>query len=240
MIIRSIYAVIYSHLNIGGVEAKMKQWGLIFSALMMLCLSVGCGQGKREFDGSRTSHDTRFLVDYDFFDGEKSHRMKIEAGETINVEVKSKSGKINLSIEDSQGNRVYKGLDIPTGDFQVAIDKTDTYEFKIVGEESKGSMSIKVPRVQIPTELQDVIDNNKKESIKIHGSIEKTEVYDSKFGGEPYYPKEGIPYPTSKDGQPLKLLAQINFAQLPANTIYPENGLLQFYINPQDDVWDCY
>lgn len=44
-------------------------------------------------------------------------------------------------------------------------------------------------------------------------------------------------YPHSKDGEALRLLAQINFEELPPNDAYPQKGLLQFYISPSDDVY---
>lgn len=54
-------------------------------------------------------------------------------------------------------------------------------------------------------------------------------VTDSKFGGVPYLPKDYV-YPASSKGQPLKLLAQINFAQLPKLENFPAGGILQFYV----------
>ena len=52
---------------------------------------------------------------------------------------------------------------------------------------------------------------------------------DSKLGGTPYIPQGGA-LPTSVDGKPLFMLAQINCEQLPENTLYPKKGLLQFWI----------
>ena len=52
---------------------------------------------------------------------------------------------------------------------------------------------------------------------------------DSKLGGIPYIPQGGA-LPTSVDGKPLFMLAQINCEQLPENTLYPKKGLLQFWI----------
>ena len=45
------------------------------------------------------------------------------------------------------------------------------------------------------------------------GKVGKTSVYDSKLLGVPYMPK-GFEYPRDPDGRPLKLLAQINFAEI--------------------------
>lgn len=68
---------------------------------------------------------------------------------------------------------------------------------------------------------------------------EATGVFDSKLGGRPYLPP-GFAYPLENlpDGstQPLRLLAQLNFAQLPPLPGYPETGILQFYISRQE-LW---
>jgi uncharacterized protein YwqG len=55
----------------------------------------------------------------------------------------------------------------------------------------------------------------------------------SKFLGVPYVPK-GQAYPNDKDGRPLVLLAQINFADVPKYPDFPQQGILQFYIQPRD------
>ena len=61
-------------------------------------------------------------------------------------------------------------------------------------------------------------------------------VYQSKFGGVPYIPN-GFEYPFSSlyPDKPLMLLAQINFEEMPKLEDFPEKGLLQIYIAPEDD-----
>ena len=44
------------------------------------------------------------------------------------------------------------------------------------------------------------------------------------------------PFPTSNDGKPMRLLAQLNFAEMPDLSPYPTEGLLQFYIAENDDI----
>ena len=56
----------------------------------------------------------------------------------------------------------------------------------------------------------------------------------SKFGGRPYLPA-GESAPTNEAGEPLGMIAQINCADLPENDIYPATGMLQFWINPNDE-----
>lgn len=53
--------------------------------------------------------------------------------------------------------------------------------------------------------------------------------WQSKFGGLPYLPKS-VEYPKNPEGDPLFLLAQINFADVPPLEGFPEKGILQFYI----------
>ena len=56
----------------------------------------------------------------------------------------------------------------------------------------------------------------------------------SKFGGRPYLPA-GESAPTNEAGEPLGMIAQINCADLPENDLFPTTGMLQFWINPNDD-----
>ncbi len=54
-------------------------------------------------------------------------------------------------------------------------------------------------------------------------------LWQTKFGGSPYLPKN-CDYPKSWKGKYVYLLAQINFAELPYLDDFPEQGILQFYI----------
>ena len=57
---------------------------------------------------------------------------------------------------------------------------------------------------------------------------------DSKFGGVPYISTDSDT-PKDSNGNQLALLAQINCSDLPENTLYPKDGLLQFWISRNDD-----
>ncbi len=60
---------------------------------------------------------------------------------------------------------------------------------------------------------------------------------DSKFGGLPYWDMEKE-YPTDSKGERMMLLAQINFSDLCAfDTELPKEGMLQFFITVDDDVF---
>lgn len=61
-------------------------------------------------------------------------------------------------------------------------------------------------------------------------------LWQSKFGGLPYLPKD-CAYPADAAGNPLRLLAQFNFADIPPVADFPEQGILQFYIAADDDLY---
>ena len=83
--------------------------------------------------------------------------------------------------------------------------------------------------------LEDINNSTSKEVISIKATVEKASLYNSKFGGIPYIPKDDE-IPKSNSGKQLKLLAQINFNEVPINNFLPTQGILQFYIEPQDDL----
>ena len=66
---------------------------------------------------------------------------------------------------------------------------------------------------------------------------QETQPWESKVGGQPYWPA-GRKYPTAPDGRPLWLLAQFNFEEMPLLPPFPEQGLLQFFIN-DDSLYGC-
>lgn len=92
----------------------------------------------------------------------------------------------------------------------------------------------------IPTEfaaIKDNIEQSKRHFIHIEPyEIDKPLLpWQSKYLGTPYLPK-GMDYPQNIEGKPLYLLAQINFAEVPALENYPTEGILQIFI-ANDDLY---
>ncbi len=69
-------------------------------------------------------------------------------------------------------------------------------------------------------------------SIELQGKAAVTR-WQSQIGGVPYLPLTES-YPMDRKGKPLKLLAQMNFAEMPSLPDYPSCGILQFYIGGDD------
>lgn len=81
-----------------------------------------------------------------------------------------------------------------------------------------------------------LLDQMEKQTTQLHIKQGETGPYDSKIAGDPYFPKTDE-YPVDGEGHPMKLLVQINFAQLPKLKGYPESGILQIFISMHDDLY---
>ena len=58
-----------------------------------------------------------------------------------------------------------------------------------------------------------IVEETLQPTVFIETEERKTSLFESKFAGDPYFPLS-MEYPRSPEGQPLKLLAQINFADV--------------------------
>lgn len=83
--------------------------------------------------------------------------------------------------------------------------------------------------------MQNLESRFEKETININITPAKTEITQSKFGGTPYATNVND-IPVSVNGNQLALLAQINCSELPRNNIYPETGLMQFWIDGSENM----
>lgn len=61
----------------------------------------------------------------------------------------------------------------------------------------------------------------------------KPTIFDSKFGGLPYWDLQK-PYPTDPEGEKMLLLAQINFDKAEVDAPLPQRGMLQFFTANND------
>ena len=78
-----------------------------------------------------------------------------------------------------------------------------------------------------------ITDYTQRDVIKIELSNDECSIFDSKFGGLPYLGVDDE-VPLSTDNKQLRLLGQINFADLPMNSYQLEAGLLHFWAMDND------
>ena len=149
------------------------------------------------------------------------------------VDMKNKDTEDYEELED--GSYLFKGNLDDDDDFDYDDDEDDDDEYeddddcfytnaqaRLIFDEIKKQTAVTAVEI-----VADIVDKNKPLLLT-----------DSKFGGLPYW-QDGMEYPTAKDdGTKLVLLAQINFGQMPHLDDFPESGILQFFIKP-DDIYGC-
>ncbi|MCD8503008.1 MAG: hypothetical protein LRY71_16830 [Bacillaceae bacterium] len=116
---------------------------VIFFVILLFGFIVGCRR-EQVFDGSRTSNDTQFVMEYDVLNGTKTHEMELEEGTMINVIVQNDSGQVNIAVEDSHGEVVYQGGHASSTNFTFGISSAGRYTFTVTGSKAKGGVSVKV------------------------------------------------------------------------------------------------
>jgi hypothetical protein len=116
----------------------------IFLILSMLILVIATGCSEQVFDGSRTSNDAQFVMDYSILNCAKTHEIKLKKGAIINVIIESESGRVDILVEEVNGEEIYKGDNATSNEFSLNIVKTGTYMFTVTGNDAKGSVSFKI------------------------------------------------------------------------------------------------
>lgn len=99
-----------------------------------------------------------------------------------------------------------------------------------LSEEEREAELAKISKEEIDETIEELQKMTMRPMIRIHEEKrENLSPFESKFGGLPYIPQELMP-PTDKQGRQLRLLAQFNLEELPANSLFPNKGILQFWI----------
>lgn len=89
----------------------------------------------------------------------------------------------------------------------------------------------------LPNAWAEKFSKTMKERIELSFTNEDViSLVESKAGGWGYLPKEQG-YPVNGDGEPLFLLAQINFAEMPQIEGFPKSGILAFYVDYHNDLY---
>jgi len=100
---------------------------------------------------------------------------------------------------------------------------------------NKTSLDFELPSELLP--FRKNIEATIKPFVEVKAKLNDTlSVWQSKFGGFPYRPRD-VQYPTDPKGQAMFLLAQLNFAEIPKLELFPETGILQFYISSGNDIY---
>lgn len=70
----------------------------------------------------------------------------------------------------------------------------------------------------------------KTEFLEVDPLVDPLGLLSSKFLGLPFFPK-GKDYPTDREGDPMILVVQINFKEIPSLKPFPDSGILQLFFS---------
>ena len=115
---------------------------IILSAILLAaCLLLsGCG-GKPTFDGSKTSDETLFRMEYSILDKEESAEMKLTEGDQIQVHISHTTGNVDVIVGQNGEEPIYKGMEQEIADFILTVPKTGCYHISVTGHRAKGEIS---------------------------------------------------------------------------------------------------
>lgn len=103
----------------------------------------------------------------------------------------------------------------------------------------KDKIDLKLPLAL--EQYRECIEKTIKPYVEMTGRLGSTLPWESKFRGLPYMPID-FEYPKDSKGEPMVLLAQINYSEVPHIEPFPKKGILQFYVCKDDDTfglnWD--
>ena len=109
--------------------------------LMAICLLLsGCG-GKSTFDGSRTSDETGFRMEYSNLDKVESAELKLTEGDRIQVHISHTAGNVDVIVGENGEEPIYKGTEQENADFILTVPKTGCYHISVTGHRAKGEIS---------------------------------------------------------------------------------------------------
>lgn len=81
-------------------------------------------------------------MSYDKFTGVRKRTIMLDDAATMNVDIKTDSGVLNLSVKGEDGKSFYTGTKLPASSFQVSLDGAGKYEITIKCDDHKGGYAI--------------------------------------------------------------------------------------------------
>ena len=123
------------------IERGIKQKTIILSVILLaMCLLLtGCGR-RITFDGSRTSSETVFRMEYSILDKEESAEMKLTEGDQIQVHILHITGNVDVIVGQNGEEPIYKGAGQENAGFILTVPKTGCYHISVTGHRAKGEI----------------------------------------------------------------------------------------------------
>ena len=125
----------------------MKRKKITFIVLVVVLVSASISlilnYPKSKFVGSRSGNDSQLIMSYSILNTTDFQMLELEAGDTVEFNVFSASGEIDIVLQKEGEEPIYIGSDVPSSSFEVKISNSGTYKASVTGRNSSGSVWIK-------------------------------------------------------------------------------------------------
>lgn len=117
---------------------------ILLTCALFLLLAAGCAIP--EFQGSETADDTQFTLAFTKLEGTRTHSMRLQPGDIVDVVIQKDSGRLDIQVASSEGEVLYQADDADSMVFSLMIQKDYTYKFTVKGKNAAGAVSFSVIR----------------------------------------------------------------------------------------------
>ncbi|MBE6726463.1 MAG: hypothetical protein E7576_14930 [Ruminococcaceae bacterium] len=107
--------------------------------LAIIRLLTGCGSPST-FEGTRTSGETGFWMEYAILDREETADLPLKEGEELQVRIQHTVGDVDVTVGKVGEEPIYKGSGQTNAEFSLTIPKSGTYRISVTGHQAKGSI----------------------------------------------------------------------------------------------------
>ena len=115
----------------------------ISGLIMATALSATACKSNVKFDGERTGNDSEFILEYEMFNGSDSQDLKLQKGDSLEVDVLNDGGTLNLDIvKKDDGEPLYEGENLRTSYFEIKAPEDGIYEVTVEGEKAVGEVTV--------------------------------------------------------------------------------------------------
>ncbi len=151
----------------------------ISGLIIVTALSATACKSNVKFDGERTGNDSEFILEYEMFNGSDSQDLKLQKGDSLEVEVVNDGGTLNMDIvKKDDGETLYEG-EKAVGEVTVERikreEETVSDGYVVFSEENMPKAAVKI--VEKAMGIMDLEKNDQAEMIIKNGEDTKVIVY---------------------------------------------------------------
>lgn len=115
----------------------------ISGLIIVTALSTTACKSNVKFDGERTGNDSEFILEYEMFNGSDSQDLKLQKGDSLEVDVLNDGGTLNMDIvKKDDGETLYEGENLRTSYFEIKAPEDGIYEVTVEGEKAVGEVTV--------------------------------------------------------------------------------------------------